>query len=234
MIEVRDAKNELLAKKRSDFFRNKKRDIAQIVDGENVDISQTFVQELSKEELAFYTDALSTIADIHQKKYIRNMLEDMDYNSMAQFQYLFWNENSTASITPRQAFANYRQMVDRVEEKYATPLFRGFETDRGRVTLQYGLPNDLLERHKEPDALPYEIWHYYELKGRQRNVKFVFFDDTGVGTDFKLIHSNALNELNNARWREVVFHTNSRYIELEDVEEDLHNRARNREIINDF
>lgn len=232
-IEVRNAKNELLAEKRSEFYRNKKAKLTEEMSSlENFDISETFVQELSKDELVFYAAATTAICDMNEKTYIKNAIRDEDYNSISRFLYRFWEQNTGTNA--KQAFENYRKMVDRVEQKYATPLFRGFETDRGRVTLQYGLPNDLLERHKEPDALPYEIWHYYELNGRQRNVKFIFFDDTGVGTDFKLIHSDALNELSNERWREVVFYTNSRYIELENVEQDLQGRPRNRDIINDF
>ena len=66
------------------------------------------------------------------------------------------------------------------------------------------------------------------------NVKFIFYDDTGVGTDFKLIHSNALSEINNERWKEVVYYTSNRYIGLENAEQDIEGRPRNRDIINDF
>ena len=231
-IEVRNAKNELLAEKRSEFFRNKKGNLTETSSSENFDISETFVQELSKEELVFYAEATTAVCDINEKTYIRNAIRDKDYTSVSRFLYRYWEQG--AGTKAKQAFENYRQMVDRVEEKYGTPLFRGFETDRGRVTLQYGLPNDLLERHKEPDALPYEIWHYYEMAGRQRNVKFIFYDDTGVGTDFKLIHSNALSEINNERWKEVVYYTSNRYIGLENAEQDIEGRPRNRDIINDF
>ncbi|MGB1205510.1 MAG: GWxTD domain-containing protein [Chitinophagales bacterium] len=232
LIEVRNSKNELLTEKRSEFYRNKQKTIKETVNLEKFDINETFVQDLSKTELIFYVEATVVICSNNEKSYIRNLVKDQDYNNMARFLYYFWDETSTT--TARQGFIDYRKMVDRVEQKYATPLFRGFESDRGRVTLQYGLPNDFLERHKEPDALPYEVWHYYKLNDRQRNVKFVFYDDTGVGTDFKLIHSNALNELNNERWREVVFYANSRYIDLENEEQDIQGRPRNRDIIDDF
>ena len=35
--------------------------------------------------------------------------------------------------------------------------------DRGRVMLQYGIPNDIHEVPSDPVTLPYEIWHYYYL-----------------------------------------------------------------------
>jgi GWxTD domain-containing protein len=68
---------------------------------------------------------------------------------------------------------------------YANREFSGFSddgwlSDRGRILIKFGLPDDI-ERHPfEIDRYPYVIWRYYNL----RKV-FVFSDRTGFG-DYRL------------------------------------------------
>ena len=84
-------------------------------------------------------------------------------------------------------------MVDIVQERFGSVQVKGYRTDRGRVYLQYGQPNDILEIPSDPVTLPYEIWHYYYLDN-QSNVKFVFYDPALVGNDYELLHSNKYGE----------------------------------------
>ena len=77
---------------------------------------------------------------------------------------------------------------------------KGYLTDRGRVYLQYGAPNDVKEVPSDPVTLPYEIWDYYYLNN-QSNVKFVFYDPVLTGNDYELLHSNLYGEVQNPNWR---------------------------------
>ena len=70
--------------------------------------------------------------------------------------------------------------------------------------LKYGAPDRIVQSYSEPGAYPYEIWHYYTL-GSQRNKKFVFMTLDIVTNDFKLIHSDAVGELNNFRWTTEIY-----------------------------
>jgi hypothetical protein len=98
-------------------------------------------------------------------------------------------------------------LVDYVNQEYKTPIDYGFETDRGRVYLQYGPPNHIDGSDREPGAFPYEIWQYYKLLENQSNVHFVFCNPDEVTNDYSLIHSEALGEINNPRWRFDIYHT---------------------------
>ena len=73
----------------------------------------------------------------------------------------------------------------------------------GRVYLQYGPPNVMTQSYFEPAAFPYEIWHYYDLQG-QRDKKFVFYTNDIATNDFQLIHSNAIGEITNNRWQNII------------------------------
>ena len=97
-------------------------------------------------------------------------------------------------------------MVTAVNYNYSTPVLYGFETDRGRVYLQYGPPNQLDGNEHDANAYPYEIWQYYKLNS-QSNVKFVFCNADLASNDYKLIHSDAHGELNDPRWRFKIYKT---------------------------
>ena len=100
------------------------------------------------------------------------------------------------------------QVTRRVADyHYSTPIDHGFETDRGRVFLQYGPPNNIEGNTREPGAYPYEIWHYYKLTNNQSNVKFVFYNPDLITNDYQLIHSDARGEIYDARWKFKIYST---------------------------
>ncbi len=53
---------------------------------------------------------------------------------------------------------------------------RGYRSDRGRVYVRYGPPDNVDSRPFEIDARPYEVWHYYDL-----SLTFTFVDRYGFG-----------------------------------------------------
>ena len=73
----------------------------------------------------------------------------------------------------------------------------GFETDRGRVYLQYGPPNSI-QRSADGGNLgvPYEVWDYYDL-GTQKNVQFTFTPRDRSSNDYEITATNKIGEKNN-------------------------------------
>ena len=72
----------------------------------------------------------------------------------------------------------------------------GWRTDRGRVLITYGEPD---EKEREPHSIntrPFVIWRYFGLEG---GVEFVFVDKQGF-SDYELVHSDARNELQDYNW----------------------------------
>jgi GWxTD domain-containing protein len=114
------------------------------------------------------------------------------------FFYDFWESRN--KLAPDKAWQDYLIEVKKVNDNYGTSIKEGFETDRGRIYLQYGAPNSIAQRPSEPESYPYEIWHYYKV-GKFNNIRFVFYLPDMVTNDYQLLHSDMPQELNNPRWR---------------------------------
>ncbi|MEE9168102.1 MAG: GWxTD domain-containing protein [Candidatus Neomarinimicrobiota bacterium] len=92
-----------------------------------------------------------------------------------------------------------REFFSRVD--YTNQAFRvgrkeGWKTDRGRVYLTYGPPDEYERSDSEMGMKPYEIWYYHEIQG---GVMFVFADLFGF-RDHLLLHSTHRNELRDDNW----------------------------------
>ncbi|MCK6692904.1 MAG: GWxTD domain-containing protein [Thermoanaerobaculia bacterium] len=102
---------------------------------------------------------------------------------------------------PEMAYLKYMEVAGAADKQFFSGFRRGFETDRGRIFMRYGRPDDLVHVEDDPSAPPYEVWVYYNFpKTRQKNVKFLFYNPSLAGEDFILLHSNARGEINNPRW----------------------------------
>jgi GWxTD domain-containing protein len=128
--------------------------------------------------------------------------EETEVSYMQQYFYVFWiSRNETES---ESEWLQYRDKVILVQREYGTRNKRGYETDRGRVFLKYGPPNDIQTVATEPSSYPYELWRYYRA-GIYNNVKFVFYDPTLLGTDYELLHCDYIpGETNNPSWKEML------------------------------
>jgi GWxTD domain-containing protein len=109
----------------------------------------------------------------------------------------FWTRRDP--LTPEKAWVDYKAQVDKADKEFKTPIRKGYETDRGRVYLQYGQPNSADRVDHEPSSYPYEIWHYYNL-GSQSNAKFIFYNPSLVANDYELLHSTVIGEPYDPAW----------------------------------
>jgi GWxTD domain-containing protein len=75
----------------------------------------------------------------------------------------------------------------------------GYRTDRGRVYIVYGAPDDVERHPNEVDSKPYEIWSFHNIQG---GVIFVFVQ-RNQGGDYDLVHSTHRNELHDENWDRV-------------------------------
>lgn len=202
VIEVRNRYNELLAVKESFFQRSNAhatKSDAGIVSYNNIDIKNTFVADyLSKDTLAEYIRCLSPICSTNENIFATNQVEMSDVKLMQQFFYDFWSRRNP--LNPSEAWLAYNKQVEMVNAEYSAGKKKGYLTERGRVYLAYGAPNQISKQYTEPTSYPYEIWQYYKLKD-QTNRKFVFWSQQIATNDFELLHSDAKGEIFNANWQ---------------------------------
>jgi GWxTD domain-containing protein len=127
-------------------------------------------------------------------------MEENDINA-AQFFYNFWyNRNSSA---PEKEWKVYADKLNYVSKKYGRNGMPGFETDRGKLYLMFGEPNITEKRDNEQGSLPYEVWFYYETKGR-KNVKFLFYQPGSISDQLIILHSSEQDILVNPYWKRVL------------------------------
>jgi GWxTD domain-containing protein len=207
VIEVRDKNNQVVALNKMFFQRDKPGLEAPTVDLSNVSIENTFVNRMTNvDTLADDIRSLYPISSESERQYVRTLIKRRELKSMQQYFYSFWVTRS--STNPEGAWLLYAQEVDKVNAAYSTKIRRGYETDRGRVYLQYGPPNSMVQSLGEPSAYPYEIWHYYNI-GNQKNKKFVFCNTDLVTNDYSLIHSDAIGEIYDYKWKQRIYSRNT-------------------------
>ena len=102
----------------------------------------------------------------------------------------------------------YKKQVDFVEKVYGNNFQEGFETDRGRVYLQYGAPSNIVAREASPSEYPYEIWTFNKI-GVFSNKRFVFYNPDLVNRAYRLLHSDMIGELKNNSWPQILSKRNT-------------------------
>lgn len=115
----------------------------------------------------------------------------------------FWAVRGGTSA--RHAYMNKIEEANRRFSQGSTP---GYKTDKGRVFIKYGEPQNIERENAASNRKPYEIWQYENLQA-QGNVIFVFADRMGFGR-YELIHSTAIGEVFNQNWQQVVNQNNNR------------------------
>jgi GWxTD domain-containing protein len=91
----------------------------------------------------------------------------------------------------------YLSRVEAATEKFTAFGKEGWLTDRGRVYVLYGKPDEI---ERSPSSLggskAYEVWRYYSIED---GVEFVFVNRTGYG-EYQLVHSTKRGELRDDLW----------------------------------
>jgi len=117
--------------------------------------------------------------------------------SKREFLYRFWKSQNKNRPGLKD---EYYERVEYTNEQWSSPSRKGWETDRGRVYILYGEPDQYERRPVGAGENPYEIWYYNELQG---GVEFDFIDQTGFG-DYKLVNSTMRDELSDPNWRNYI------------------------------
>lgn len=235
VIEARDQQNELMDRKVLFFQRsNPLPEPSYTMEEDNQDedlLEATFVARYNRpEELEQFLRCLHPISSQEEITYVNTRINFNDPEMMKRFMYSFWKKRNPEN--PESAWLKYWEEVKKVEEAYATNLLKGYDTDRGRVYLQYGPPNTISPNYFEPNTFPYEIWHYYTLSDHlnppQSNRKFVFANTSRGSSEFQLIHSDADNEINNRRWHHDIHQrsTMSTDLDVQDAGSNYGSRSR--------
>jgi GWxTD domain-containing protein len=109
----------------------------------------------------------------------------------------FWSEVERGKLGNAPiSRVEYLARIDAATKKFQSFSREGWRSDRGRVIVLYGEPDEIDRVPSSDNARPLEIWRYFNL---ENGVEFVFVDRTGFG-DYQLVHSTKRGELRDDSW----------------------------------
>ena len=220
VAEVRDADNELKARKLVPFLRHNPYTSIALDKVVEVVTEGSFASRYTNpDSLAEHIRCLSPIGSPRENSFAENLLKEKNLKNMQQYFLAFWKNRD--SENPGKAWEKYFLEVRKVQLTFATSIRKGYTTDRGRVYLQYGPPDNRTQSLREPSAYPYEIWQYYKINN-QSNRRFVFYNPDLVTNDFALIHSDALGEIMNDQWMFLVMKRDTQTNDIDAIDSDPH------------
>lgn len=170
--------------------------------GDQPPVEKTFVNKYELPQLRRNVQSLAPLAIGVEKKAMDALANSDDLLTLKQFFYNFWFNRNPGD--PEKAWDDYRTILNEVGKKYGNANTPGYQTDRGRIYIQYGAPDRVERINNEKDALPHEIWFYYH-SGNKNNVKFLFFQPGLLSNEVILLQSNVPGELINPYWKMLLF-----------------------------
>lgn len=167
--------------------------------------SETRLPEVANVYMTFTKEQL--VLEFNMSKYIASRPEEKVFKNleneeaMRKFLTQFWNtRDQQAHLSFGVSRQRYMRLVEFANENFTSLGRKGWQTDRGRVILLYGEPDEYERYPSSMDRLPYQIWRYHNLEG---GAFFVFADLNGFG-EYQLIHSSYRSELQNPEWQNIV------------------------------
>ncbi len=130
----------------------------------------------------------------------RGVYENLTVEGKRRYLNEFWRRRDPTPQTPdnplRDVFYRGVRHANSAFREGGAAQIPGWRTDRGRIYLKYGQPNDALRRPMASPR-PYEVWVFTQ----NRRLWYVFLDRTGLG-HYELIGTNDLTERTvDANWQ---------------------------------
>ena len=201
-------------------------DISSLTEGEYQLVIELFNkknQQLAHKKVSFLKLGTSLSVDKKQKQYLdylSNISDELeladakplnlsnDSTLIVDYLYKFWLKRNPDK--PSKEWLGYLRKIEDANRMFSTAIQKGYLTDRGRVYVEYGPPNNVVESSDPGISYPYQIWHYYQLTRSQNNKKFVFFNRTGSLDEYELIYSTANGEISNPNWKAIISKFNTK------------------------
>lgn len=203
-LSVVDRDFNVLSSRSYAFERNN--EVLSVIDSDNIILNPAFQESIMDDIIFYYLESLIPISRPAEIKNIVASLKTKNVEKCRKHLQAFWIR--TSKIDSYESWLKYKIQVDFVEKVYANNFQEGFETDRGRVYLKYGAPNNIISRETSPSEYPYEIWTYNKI-GVFSNKRFVFYNPDLVNKAYRLLHSDMVGELKNNAWPQILSKRNT-------------------------
>ncbi len=148
---------------------------------------------LSEENAGIFKTILSYIGTQNQL----NTFNSLNQKGKSEFIIQYWkNLDPVPSTSENEFLQEIQKRFIHAKNNFGWYQTKGWETDRGRICIKYGIPHQVNQFNLEAESAPYEIWIYNENK----TYEFVFGDLRSNGK-YVLLHSNREGEVYNSNWQ---------------------------------
>jgi GWxTD domain-containing protein len=156
-----------------------------------------YLRSLSNEEVDLF---------IRQIRYIMTnedlvVFKELDYAGKRLALEQFWQRRNPNPNSPEnEYFKQYMTRLSIANTRFSKGYEPGWLTDRGRILMKYGPPDEVETHPLTVDTKPYEVWHYFAIEG---GLEYIFLDEQGYN-QYRLIYSNDRTEINDPGWEELI------------------------------
>ena len=209
VIEVKDSLNIIHAQRKWFFQRQSDAKEEKLDDAAKVNVNTIedfFNLYQNTDSLKEFVECLWSRSTTKEREWQQTQITNKNPNFMRSYLVGYWKTEAGDSLNPLKIWVDYYKSVLEANALLKCGKQKGYYTDRGRVYLQYGKPDQRNQVNSEPNSYPYEIWQYYRIYDKTTgrfftNKKFVFANFAIADDCYKLIHSDVRGEIYDERWK---------------------------------
>jgi GWxTD domain-containing protein len=149
---------------------------------------------ISAEDTEIFENLLSVIGTEAQLRNYRTLSQ----NAKGSYMVEFWKSKDPTPGSPENEYLqSIQQRYIYANQNFGWGMNEGWKTDRGRILIKYGMPDEIDSQGSRSDTAPYEVWVYRQ----EKRFMFVFGDPQSNGR-FILLHSDREGEIYNERGKD--------------------------------
>ena len=138
-----------------------------------------------EDHFEFAIERLQYIASRSEMKELRSSTPDQRLERWREF----WEKRDPIPATPvNESLVKYYRRLQYVNRNFSTHIEEGWKTDRGRVYLSLGPPDESIVRESLGIFGKWEIWVYDQSLGVRA---VLYFEDRGFTDDYRLVNPGA-------------------------------------------
>jgi len=130
--------------------------------------------------------------------------KDLSLSAKRRFMVEFWQKRDLTPNTPenetRQQFYAAVDYANRTYGEKGRSGVPGWKTDRGRIYVRNGTPDEVLQRPQAGRSPPYEVWRFRSGKDRY----YIFVDRANGLGNYQLVNTNDIKESGQPDWQELL------------------------------
>lgn len=193
-VQLRDDDKIVEERSKTIYLLSEKVNISAQENGSQISI---ILKTMSSNQLDELVEQFKYAADANELQIYKKIYTLSD---KVKFLERFFSIHAPKDLTPYDYYLLYLDKVDFVNKQFSLSFKQGIKTDRGRIYLTYGKPDDIEEFPSSNEMKPYQVWSYNNVEG---GVKF-YFGDKGEYGNYELLHSTKRGEVNNENWEDLL------------------------------